>query len=409
MNAERVKLSVGQARRMAVAAQGLAEPRPSGRIDRRHLRKVFARIGVIQIDSVNVLVRSQELPLFARLGPYSRNLLPDALADGELFEYWAHMAAIIPSEQHRLFRWKMAQTHHWRAMDRLARDRPTFVEEVFDRISADGPLTAADLEQRIGPKGPWWDWDDGKIALEELFHRGRVVGRRRSSDFARLYDLPERVLPASALGGPTPAEPEARKELLEIAARALGVATLEDLTDYHRQGNQPCRPLVAELIEEGRLLPAEVDGWTRPSFVHVDAKVPRRIETRALLSPFDSLVWNRARNERLFDFHYRIEIYVPAPKRVHGYYVLPFLVDDELVGRVDLKADRANGVLRVHGAFAEPGVPEARVAAELAAELKDMAGWLGLDAVTTTDRGELAAGLLKAGVTAADGLEIRGG
>ncbi|MGH9271088.1 MAG: winged helix-turn-helix domain-containing protein [Ilumatobacteraceae bacterium] len=404
-----VKLSAGQARRMAVAAQGLGEPRPSGRIDRRHLRKVFARIGVIQIDSVNVLVRSQELPLFARLGPHPRNLLPDALADGELFEYWAHMAAIVPSEQHRLFRWKMAQTHHWGAMDRLARDRPTFVEEVFERISADGPLTAADLEQRVGPKGPWWDWDDGKIALEELFHRGRVVGRRRGSDFARLYDLPERVLPASALGGPTPDEPEARKGLLELAARALGVATLDDLTDYHRQRNQPCRPLVAELVEEGRLLPAEVDGWTRPAFVHVDAKVPRRIESRALLSPFDSLVWNRARNERLFGFHYRIEIYVPPPKRVYGYYVLPFLVDGELVGRVDLKADRANGVLRVQGAFAEPGVPEARVVAELAAELKDMAGWLDLDVVTTTDRGELAAGLRQAGVAAADELEIRSG
>ena len=392
---------------MALAAQGLADPRPTGRIDRRHLRKVFARIGVIQIDSVNVLVRSQELPLFARLGPHPRTLLNDALDDGELFEYWAHMAAIVPSDHHRLFRWKMAQTHHWRAMARLAEEQPAFLGDVLDRIRRDGPITAADLEQRVGPKGPWWDWDDGKIALEELFHRGRVVGRRRRSDFARLYDLPERVLPAAALAGSTPSEPEARKNLLELAARSLGVATLEDLTDYHRQRNQPCKTLVAELVEDGRLAPATVEGWSRPAYVHADAVLPRRVRARALLSPFDSLVWNRDRNERLFGFHYRIEIYVPPPKRVYGYYVLPFLLGDQLIGRVDLKADRANGVLRVQGAFAELGVPrrlgDLDVAAELAAELTAMAGWLGLDVVATADRGELAAGLLRAGVTPLDG------
>jgi len=404
-----VTLSADQARRMALAAQGFADPRPTGRVDRRHLRKVFARVGVIQIDSVNVLVRSQELPLFARLGPHPRNLLPDALDEGELFEYWAHVASIIPSAHHRLWRWNMARDHHWKAVARMGRERPTFVDEVLERIRRDGPITAADLEQRVGPKGPWWDWDDGKIALEELFHRGLLVARRRRSDFARLYDLPERVLPAAALDGPTPSESEARKELLELAARSLGVATFEDLTDYYRQRNQPCKPLVAEMVEDGRLVPAVVEGWNRQAYVHPEAALPRRVRARALLSPFDSLVWNRDRNERVFGFHYRIEIYVPPSKRVYGYYVLPFLLGDQLIGRVDLKADRVNGVLRVQGAFAELGVPqrlgEGEVAAELTAELTAMAGWLGLDVVATTDRGELAAGLLRAGVAPLNGAD----
>ncbi len=398
-----VSLTADQARRMAVAAQGFTDPRPSGRVDRRHLRKVFERIGVIQIDSVNVLVRSQELPLFARLGPHPRNMLPDALEAGELFEYWAHMAAIVPTAHHSLYRWRMDQPHHWQAVARLGRDRPTFIEDVFERIRRDGPLTAADLEQRVGPKGPWWDWDDGKIALEELFLRGRVVARRRRSDFARLYDLPERLLPASVLKAPTPTEAEGRKALLDMAGRALGVATLEDLADYHRQGNQDCRPLVAELVEAGRLRRAVVEGWNRPAFVHAEATVPRRVKCRALLSPFDSLVWKRDRTERLFDFHYRIEIYTPPPKRVYGYYVLPFLLDGQLVGRVDLKADRANGVLRVQGAFAELGVPLTDVGRELADELHSMAGWLGLDVVAATDRGELAPELARAGVATLDG------
>ncbi len=393
-----VSLTADQARRMAVAAQGFNELRPSGRVDRRHLRKVFERIGVIQIDSVNVLVRSQELPLFARLGPHPRNMLSDALEAGELFEYWAHMAAIVPTTHHPLYRWRMEQPHHWQSVARLGRDRPTFIEDVFERIRRDGPLTAADLEERVGPKGPWWDWDDGKIALEELFLRGRVVARRRRSDFARLYDLPERLLPASVLKAPTPTEVEGRKALLDMAGRALGVATLEDLADYHRQGNQACRPLVAELVEAGRLQRAVVEGWNRPAFVHAEATVPRRIKCRALLSPFDSLVWKRDRTERLFDFHYRIEIYTPPPKRIYGYYVLPFLLDGQLVGRVDLKADRANGVLRVQGAFAELGVPLADVGRELAEELHSMAGWLGLDVVAATDRGELAPELTRAGV-----------
>ena len=393
-------LSAAQARRIALAAQGLIDPRPTGRIDRRHLRRVFERVNVIQLDAVNVLVRSQELPLFARLGAHSRTMLADAIDGGELWEYWAHMAAIVPSAQHRLFRWRM-ERHDPKWMERVTRDKPGFVDEVLTRIRDAGPVTAADLDQRVGKKGPWWDWDDGRLVLEHLFQRGLVVGVRRPSDFAREYDLPERVLPASVLDAPTPTEAEARKELLEIAARSMGVATLDDLVDYHRQWSQkPCKPLVAELVEEGVLLPVTVDGWDKPAYLHRDAKVPRSARARALLSPFDSLVWYRQRTERLFGFHYRIEIYVPAPKRVYGYYVLPFLLGDRLVGRIDLKADRAGRVLRVQGAYVEEGVDAADVVEPLVEELGAMAAWLGLETVAATGRGTLGAALRSAGVSA---------
>ena len=387
---------------MALAAQGFTDRRPTGRVDRRHLRKVFDRIGVIQIDSVNVLVRSQELPLFARLGPHPRTMLADALDDGELFEYWAHMAAITPSAQHRLFRWRMEKAHQWGSVDRLKHRRPGFVDEVLAQVRDLGPITASDLGERVGKKASWWDWDDGKIALEHLFNHGLVAARRRRNDFARLYDLPERVLPAAALNSATPSEPDARKELLVIAARALGVGTLGDLADYHRQKVPQCNPLVKELVEAGELLPAQVEGWNKPAYVHPEATVPRWVKGRALLSPFDSLVWNRERTERVFGFVYRIEIYTPPPKRVYGYYVLPFLLDGELVGRIDLKADRAAGTLRVQAAHAEPGVDDAPVAVNLAAELQSMADWLELDRVATTDRGDLAPALRKAGVPRID-------
>ena len=392
-------ISTAQARRIALAAQGFADQRPTGRIDRRHLRRVFERINVIQVDSVNVLVRSQELPLFARLGPHPRTMLADAIDDGELWEYWAHVAAIVPSAQHRLFRWKMERDDEWKHITRRAREQPRLVEEVRQRIRDSGPITAGDLEQRVGTKGNWWSWDDGKVVLEHLFQRGEIVAVRRRRDFARLYDLPERVLPASVLDAPTPTEAEARKELLAIAARSMGVATLEDMADYHRQWRpQSSKPLVAELVEEGVLQPVTVEGWTKPAYLHRDAKLPRAVDARALLSPFDSLVWHRARNERLFDFHYRIEIYTPAPKRIYGYYVLPYLLGDRLVGRVDLKADRAAGVLRVEGAYVEPGVDDAAAAGPLIEELRLMAGWLELDAVASTDRGGLAEALRRAGV-----------
>jgi uncharacterized protein YcaQ len=388
-----VELSLARAKRIALAAQGFADPRPAGRVDRRHLRRVLARTGVIQIDSVNVLVRSQELPLFARLGPHPRSLIPDATADGELFEYWVHEASHVPTEHHHLHRWVMARPHKWSRYSDLHQRRPGFVDEVLHRLEVEGPLASGDLRERHGRKGQWWDWDDGKVALEHLFWTGRVTATRRASDFARLYDLTERVLPAHVLTRPTPDERDARKELLVMAAAHHGVATAEDLADYHRQRPLDCRPLLPELVEEGRLVPARVEGWERPAYLHPAAARPRRVHARALLSPFDPLVWFRDRTLRLFGFHYRIEIYTPRPKRRYGYYVLPFLLGEDLVARVDLKADRATGCLVVPGAFAEPGAVTGEVAEALAVELELMARWLGLDRVLVGDRGDLASPL----------------
>ena len=390
------QLSLAQARRIALAAQGFTDPRPTGRVDRRHLRRVVDRMGLIQIDSVNVLARSQELPLFARLGPHPRSLIGDATAAGELFEYWVHEACHVPTEHHHLYRWRMQSEHRWGEVRRLVDRRPGFVDEVYRRVEAEGPVAASDLEQRVGPKGSWWDWDDGKVALEHLFWSGRIAAVRRPTDFARLYDIAERVIPADVLARPTPSEHEARKDLLVLAARHHGVGTADDLADYHRQKPHLCRPLLSELAEQGRLLTVQVEGWGKPTYLHPDAAVPRRVAARALLSPFDPLVWHRDRVERLFGFRYRIEIYVPQPKRRYGYYVLPFLLGDRLVARTDLKADRQRRVLMVQGAFAEPGAPIDEVADALAAELHLMAGWLGLDRVEVGSRGDLVSPLTTA-------------
>ncbi|MFM7252227.1 MAG: winged helix-turn-helix domain-containing protein [Ilumatobacteraceae bacterium] len=383
-------LSIDEARRLALGAQGFAERRPAGRVDRRHLRRVLDRMGVIQIDSVNVLVRSQELPLFARLGPHPRTLIADATAGGELFEYWVHEASHVPTAHHHLHRWRMHREHKWSRYWDLMQRRPGYIDEVRQRIDADGPIAAGDLSERTERKGPWWDWDDAKVALESLFWKGEVTAVRRASDFARLYDLTERVLPRGVLDRSTPSEAEARKELLVLAASHHGVGTLDDLTDYHRQNNEPCRPLIRELVEEGRLREVRVDGWAKPAYRHPSVSLPRSVDACALLSPFDPVCWHRDRTERLFGFRYRIEIYTPAAKRQYGYYVLPVLWGDSLVGRLDMKADRHAGVLRVLGAFAEPGVPAADVCTSLAGELHDMADWLGLGSVEVQRRGDLA-------------------
>lgn len=394
MAAERISLA--EARRIALAAQGFAEPRPSGRVDRRHLRRVVDRMGLVQIDSVNVLVRSQELPLFARLGPHPRSLIADATAAGELFEYWVHEACHVPTEHHHLHRWQMERDHKWSRYWDLMERRPGYIAEVLRRIELDGPVVAGDLSERVGKKGQWWDWDDAKVALEHLFWKGTVTATRRVNDFARVYDLTERVLPADVLSRPAVAERDARKQLLEMAARHHGLGTLTDLADYHRQKPTVCAPLLAELVEDGTLREVQVEGWAKPAYLHPEAKRPRRVQACALLSPFDPVCWFRDRTERLFGFRYRIEIYTPAPKRVYGYYVLPVLWGDALVGRLDMKADRAAGVLRVPAAHAEPGVPQAAVAADVAGELRRMADWLGLGSVEVADRGDLAPALRRA-------------
>lgn len=387
------KISLAAARRIALAAQGFADPRPTGRVDRRHFRRVMDRMGVLQIDSVNVLVRSQELPLFARLGPHPRSMIGDATKAGELFEYWVHEASHVDMGQYHLHRWQMGGDHKWARYWTLANRRPGYIEEVYQRIADGGPVASGDLSERVGKKGTWWDWDDAKVALEHLFWNGQITATRRASDFARIYDLTERIIPADVLARPVPPEREARKQLLELAARHHGIGTFTDLTDYHRQKNQPCKPLVAELVEDGVLNEVQVEGWSQPAYLHREARMVRRINACTVLSPFDPIVWNRDRTHRLFGFHYRIEIYTPQPKRVYGYYVLPILWGDNVVGRLDMKADRQGSSLLVQGSFAEPGVPTGPLADDLAPELHAMAGWLGLERVVVVPRGDLASAL----------------
>jgi uncharacterized protein len=396
--ASRERLSAAAARRLALGAQGFARARPSGRVDRRHIRRLFGEIGLIQIDSVNVLVRSQELPLFARLGPHDRSLLPSMADDGELFEYWAHEASHLPLDVHPLMRWRMegAEFDAWGGLVKLSKANPGFIDQVLATVRERGPVVAGDLRTRTGPKGSWWDWDHGKQALEWLFWSGQITARRRSSDFARLYDVPDRMLPAETIALPTPSREDAHAELLVRSARHHGVGTAKDLADYYRLNIRECAPIFAALVEEGRLVAVEVEGWNAPAFMSPDAVVPRRVDARALLSPFDPVVWERARAERVFGFRYRIEIYVPQPKRVYGYYVLPFLLGDELVGRVDLKADRTRGVLMVQSAWHEPDCDTPEVVGELLDELRLMASWLDLDAVEVSGKGDLGPMLKRA-------------
>ncbi|MEN9803348.1 MAG: hypothetical protein RIS41_195 [Actinomycetota bacterium] len=360
--------------------------------------RVVDAMGVVQIDSVNVLVRSQELPLFSRLGPHDRSAIPKATAAGRLFEYWAHAAAHVPTEHHRLWRWKM-ESHHdgpWEVARDLRRRRPGFVDEVHARVAAEGPLAAGDLSERTTKKNPWWDWDDAKVALEYLFYCGRVTATRRTSDFARLYDLPERVIPIEHLNAPTPSRVDAQRELVAAATRSLGVGTVKDIADYYRLKQDEVKPRLVELVEDGRVVPASIDDRRGVFFVDAAARVPRNVDAQAFLSMFDPVVWHRDRGRWLFDFDYTIEIYTPAAKRRFGYYVLPFLSGDRLVARADLKADRASSTLIADGVFAELGVDAGRAAAEIADELRIMADWLELEHVKVGSRGDLAARVRRA-------------
>ncbi len=332
------EVSAAQARRIALAAQGFADPRPVGVPDRRALGRVLSRVGLFQIDSVNVLVRSHYLPLFSRLGGYPVSLLDRAAARSPraVFEYWAHEASLIPVETQPLLRWRMArwQDEAWGGMRRIAEDKPDFVRWVFEEVRDRGPLGAGEIEHDVPrPVGGWgWNWSEVKRALEWLFWSGQVTTSSRRG-FERLYDLPERVLPAAVLAAPTPEVAEAHRRLVEIAARSMGVATEPELRDYFRLRPAESQSAVAALVEDGGLLPVSVEGWRHPAYLHPAARVPRRIAARALLSPFDSLVWERSRTERLFGMRLRLEIYTPKPKRVHGYYVLPFLLGDRVVAR----------------------------------------------------------------------------
>ena len=396
MTPDAARLTLAQARRIAIAAQGLAEPPPTGAVGRRHLRRVAARLGAVQIDSVNVLSRSHYLPFFARLGPYSRPLLGRATEHHrDLFEYWGHEASLLPIDLQPAVRWRMARasTSAWGRMQRIERERPGYVRAVLDEVRARGPLAASELSDRGTASGPWWGWAEGKTALEWLFWTGEVTSAGRRPSFERVYDLPQRVFPAAVLAAPTPAVEDAQRTLVRRAARALGVATVRHLADYYRMRAEDVRARIAELVELGELVPVTVGDERSRWFLDPSARRPRRVAARALLSPFDSLVWERARTEAIFGLRYRIEVYTPAHKRVYGYYVLPFLLGETLVGRVDLKADRASGLLLVQAAWTEEGVDGAAVAPELAAELHLMASWLELDSVVVAERGNLSAAL----------------
>jgi uncharacterized protein YcaQ len=381
----RESLSAGEARRLALAAQGFASARPDREPDGWALRRVLKHVALLQIDSVNVLERAQYLPPFSRLGPYRRELLDRASqrAPRRLFEYWGHEASLIPVELQPLLRWRMerAANDAWGGMRRIQRERPELVRRVLDEVRDRGPIAASELaEEKPRRSGPWWDWSDAKRAIEWLFWSGQVTAARRRR-FERLYDLPERVLPRSVLATPTPDPADAQRELIRIAARALGVGAERDLRDYFRLPTAEAKARIGELVEAGELIELRIEGWGRtPAYLARGARVPRRVDARALVGPFDSLIWERSRVRRMFGFDYRIEIYVAAAKRRHGYYVLPFLLGDRLVARVDLKSDRAAETLIVRALHLEEGAP-AETREVLGEELEALAGWLELERV----------------------------
>ena len=395
-------LSVAQARRITLAAQGFTDPRPGGATDMRHLRRVLRRLHLIQMDSVNVLQRAHFMPLYSRLGPYPTALLDRAAYRSPrlLFEFWGHEASLIDVELQPLFRWRMARAHDyaWGGMRRIVAEQPELVAWVLDEVRARGPLTAAEIEHDAPrTKDHWgWNWSVVKQALEWLFYSGEVTAAERTTSFARRYDLPERVLPRPVLEAPTPSPEDSFRALVGLSARTLGVAAEPELRDYFRLPVAGFKQALAELIEDKVLLPVSVHGWKGPAYLHHEARLPRRVRAATLVSPFDPLIWERGRTERLFDLNYRIEIYVPAAQRLYGYYVLPFLLGDEFAARLDLKADRKSGVLQIPAAWIEPAADPEETAAALVPELHRLAGWLGLHTVAAPQRGDLAGPLTAA-------------
>jgi len=384
------KIRNDQARRYALGAQGFVGGRARGRVDVRHFRKVVDRVGLIQLDSVNVFSRAHYMPFFSRIGPYDIAGLDQWMwQSGELFEYWGHEASLIPTGHYHLFKWRMSQAYKWKRLQQLEEEHPEYVEAVYRQVAERGPLRTRDLEapgERDAEQ--MWGWSNGKVALEALFLKGLVTAAERPN-FIRMYDLPERVIPKEHLERDDPGHDRALAELLMLAAASMGVATADDLADYYRIRMPAARPVLRRLVETGDLVEVEVEGWGKPGYLHPEAALPRGQRGTALLSPFDNLIWYRPRVERLWDFHYRIEIYVPEGDRVHGYYVLPFLLDGDLVARVDLKTDRRTNTLQVRGAFAEPEVDRKRVGRVLRQELELVADWLGLEDMVVARNGDL--------------------
>ncbi|NNE97012.1 MAG: winged helix-turn-helix domain-containing protein [Acidimicrobiales bacterium] len=380
------------ARRIALAAQGFTDPRPA-KVTARQFARALDRMQILQLDSVNVITRSHFLPMLARLGPYEPDHLDRWLwRSGRNMEFLAHEASITSAALRPLLAHRFDRLT-WRKAVQLRKDQPGYIESVLAEIEAHGPLSVSDLADPGKRHGPWWGNPKGKTALVCLYNSGSITVANRTKNFLTQYDLPERVLPQHVLDEPVHSKEDAERELLMLGARAHGVGTATDIADYFRIKMPAARPLLKELVADGRLIKTEVEGWGQPAYFHPDARRPRRVEARALLSPFDPVVWFRPRAERLFDFHYRIEIYTPEPKRIYGYYVLPFLLDEEIVGRVDLKADRNASVLIAKGTYAEPGHDHDRIAPPLAESLRELAGFLDLDSVEVAPRGDLAATL----------------
>jgi len=395
------RLTAVEARRIALAAQGFTVRRPETEIGKRQILKLIERLGVLQIDSVNVVSRTHYLPLFSRLGAYPRALLEE-LAWGRkpaLFEYWAHEASLLPMTTQPLLRWRMADAHDgvgvWKGVARFLRERRDLIERALEAIETRGPLSASELDVGVRGEGGWWGWSESKRAVEGLFWTGQLTTATRRGTFERVYGVTDQTLPRAVVAVPTPPRDEAQRALLMISARAMGVATERDLRDYFRLGVAETKLRLAELVAAGDLQPVTVAGWREPAYLDPAAKRPRRIDAAALLSPFDNLIWFRERTERMFGVKVRLEIYTPAHKRTHGYYVLPFLEGDAITARVDLKADRKAGVLIVQSAHAEPWASDA-TPVKLAAELQLMAKWLGLASVRIEPRGDLAGALADA-------------
>ena len=392
------RLRADQVRRTVLGAQGFARPRPSGAVTVRHAAAFLDRVAAIQLDSVNVIARAHELTLFARFGDHPRDLADRLVAAGRGFEFWGHEASIIDVALQPALRWRMEEAKRgqmWGGLVEIAREQPAYVDRVRAAVRDRGPISARHLEDRGTKPDHMWGWDRGKKALEYLFWTGEITAWR-TANFERVYDLTERALPRAIVEARTPDERDARKTLLVRAARAFGVATAADLADAFRQKRPAVRPLVAELVEDGALEEVAVEGWRTPAYRIPGTPVPRAVDACALLTPFDSVMWERDRVERIFDFRYRIEIYVPAPKRTYGYYVLPFLLGDRMVARVDAKADRKGGALLLPGAWGEPGIDVDEVTTALAGEAVSLARFLGLDRVEVGRRGDLASSLRRA-------------
>ncbi len=385
---------------MALAAQGFCDPAPTTRVDRRHLRRMMGRLKLLQLDSVPVVVRTQYLPPFSRLGCYDSSLLDRiAYTDDEWFEAWAHEASLLPVGDEPLLRWQKQRAEQgdtWKNLADLARSEPGYLAEVLAQVT-ERPLTAGELADPRRRDGEWWGSRSlGSIALDWLFRIG-AVGIRRRGNFVKEFDLLERIVPPGVLARPTPGAEEAQRELLVRSAQALGVGTATDLIDYYRLPVREGRARLGELVEAGAVKTVAVEGWNEPAFMHPEARLPRSVDALTVLSPFDPIVWNRARALRLWGFDYRIEIYVPAAKRVYGYYVLPVLDGERLAARLDVKTDRSGNTLQVLGAFAEPDADHGALAERLRPHLNELARFVGVDDVSYGSRGDLAAALRPAG------------